>query len=227
MVNLIRVFKTIYINWWEQNIKMWESCLNPSYYRYWLLIFPVAEQETRTINCKLNGKDLAAFVFWCRRPTILGSSAKELVIKNVVSASKKLLLANEHGFLRAYGCILPPFRIWKYFSARPARMHCRCTVTGRTGGMRWKGKLVGFIDLAQKWGDVGQAGPDFMKWFLTRISNEVPKCAQTWAPIPMLSSTSTQPHGLAPLLEAVRRQHNMDFIPATEAHISAKKWLPL
>lgn len=86
-------------------------------------MLPVAKQETRTIDNTLNGKGLALFVFWCRRPTILESSANGLVIKNVVSVSKKLSVTNEHGFLRAYGCILPPSRVSKYFSANPARTH--------------------------------------------------------------------------------------------------------
>lgn len=74
-------------------------------------MLPVAKRETRTIDSKLNGKDLALFVFWCRRPMVSESSANELIIKNVVSASKKLSVTNEHGFLRAYGCTLPPFRV--------------------------------------------------------------------------------------------------------------------
>lgn len=56
-----------------------------------------------------------------------------------------------------------------------------------------------------------------------------------WAPIPMLPLWYTQKTcrvymyrvmsacDLDPLLEAVRRQHNMDFIAATGTHISAKK----
>lgn len=63
---------------------------------------------------------------------ILESSANGLVVKNVASASKKLSVTNEHGFLRAYACILPPSRVSKYFSANPARTHHRCAVVVRT-----------------------------------------------------------------------------------------------
>lgn len=95
-------------------------------------MLPVAKQETRIINSKISGKCLALFVFWCRRATISESSANGLVIKNVVSASKKLSVTNEHGFLRAYGCVLPPPGVSKYFSANPARTDHRCAVVGRT-----------------------------------------------------------------------------------------------
>lgn len=165
---------------------MWESCLNLSYCRYWLLVFPVAEQETRTINCKLNGKDLAAFVFWCRRPTILGSSAKELVIKNVVSASKRLSLTNEHGFLRPYGCILLPFRIWKYFWARPARMCCWifCNWENRRDVIKGKSNGVYRPSTKMRWCRAS--------WSMSRFREEVfdhdfQWGAQMWAPIPMLT----------------------------------------
>lgn len=78
--------------------------------------------------------------FWCRRPVILASPANGLVIKNTVSASKKLTVTNERGFLRAQCYLLPPSRVSKEFPANPARTHHPCAVAGRTQevGPKWE-----------------------------------------------------------------------------------------
>lgn len=115
MVNLTRICKEFYINWSEKNIKMWESCLDPSCQRYWLLVLPAARQGTRTVE--LTGKALALFVFWCRKPTISENSANGLVVKNVVSASRKLSHKRTWVF-EGLGLSLPSLQVFKIFLSK-------------------------------------------------------------------------------------------------------------
>lgn len=134
MVNSTKICKVFYINWSEKNIKMWESCLDPSCWRYWPLVLPAAKQGTRTIE--LNGKGLALFVFWCRKPTILENPANGLVAKNAVSASRKLS-HKRTGVSEGSRLSLPSFQVFKIFLSKPCQNtpRPRCAAARRAQGV--------------------------------------------------------------------------------------------
>lgn len=75
-------------------------------------MLPAAKQGTRTIE--LNGKGLALFVFWCRKPTISENPANGLVAKNAVSASRKL--SHKRTWVsEGLGLSLPSVQVFKIF----------------------------------------------------------------------------------------------------------------
>lgn len=175
MVNSTKIRKVFYINWSEKNIKMWESCLDPSCWRYWPLVLPAAKQGTRTIE--LNGKGLALFVFWCRKPTILENPANGLVVKNAVSASRKLS-HKRTGVSEGLRLSLLSLQVFKIFFSKPCQntplMCCsqestRCDKRGKEHRLHSQHKHQPMRDrlvqLQLPWSGL-----------LTRIPSEVPKC---------------------------------------------------
>lgn len=137
-------------------------------------------------------KGLALFVFWCRKPAILENSASGLVVKNAVSASRKL--SHKRTWVsEGLGLSLLSFQVFKIFLSKPCRNNPRCAAAWRAQGVIKEGRSIIYIPTTN-------ISPRRTSWsrssFLEVVFDQnSQRGAQMWARTPVLSLWYTQTTG--------------------------------